>query len=160
MSQNDPECCAEGTAVVAMIIPIPMDVFSPDPDVRAVENAQYVKKMFDRAEGYLPGFKAAADMSSLYVVDPYVAQQWMGTPRGTEMGFYPTTANMNIFNGIPGQDMENMITGSGGLTGLFQVGQFSFPGGGQPTVAQSGQTAAMMIMNGINMPKKDTKEYV
>ena len=39
------------------------------------------------------------------------------------------------------------------LAPLSEVGQFSFPGGGQPTVSQSGQTAAMMIVNGVNMPK-------
>merc|ERR1719182_256622 len=111
-------------------MPIPMDVFSSDREVRKRENAQYAQQMMDRAEGYLPGFKAACDMSSLHIVDPYVAQSWMGTPKGTEMGFYPTVHNMNILWGVPMQDLKNVVTRQGGVTGFFQVGQFSFPGGG------------------------------
>ena len=48
--------------------------------------------------------------------------------------------------------------GKGFVTGADsnQVTQFSFPGGGQPTVSQSGQTAAMMILSGVNIPKTRT----
>ena len=98
-----------------------------------------------QAEGYLPGFKSSIDMSTMMIVDPYVAQQWMGTPLGTEMGYLPTLAAESFFDGIPMQNMP--------IAALYQVGQFSFPGGGQPTVSQSGQTAAMMIINGVGLAK-------
>lgn len=152
-AQEDPGCCPEGHGVVALIAPVPMDIFSPIAEVREKQNADLAEKMFDRVEGYFPGFKDALDLSTLYIVDPYVAQTWMGTPKGTEMGFYPTVHNVNILWGVPMQDLKNVVTRQGGITGFFQVGQFSFPGGGQPTVSQSGQTAAMMIANGINMPR-------
>ena len=100
--------------------------------------------MILRAEGYLPGFSSVIDRSTMMMVSPYEAQEWMGSPAGTEMGFYPNVRNLDVFGGIPQQATP--------IQGLFQVGQFSFPGGGQPTVAQSGSTAAMMIINGVNIP--------
>ena len=147
-SQTDPRCCGERAAnrgAVALVIPIPLGVWATDEAEREVQNLAFAEKMIARAEGYLPGFNASIDRSTMMLVSPYEAQAWMGSPVGTEMGYYPNVKNLNFFTGVPQQATP--------IPGLFQVGQFSFPGGGQPTVSQSGQTAAMMIVNNVNMPK-------
>jgi phytoene dehydrogenase-like protein len=150
-SQTDPECCGDRSAnrgAVALVIPIPMEVWATDPTEREAQKRALAEKMIARADGYLPGFNASVDRSTMMLVSPYEAQQWMGSPVGTEMGYYANVKNMNFFDGVPQQATP--------IEALFQVGQFSFPGGGQPTVSQSGQTAAMMILSGINIPKTDT----
>ena len=148
-SQVDPDCCGPKSVnrgAVALVLPVPMSVWATDPTEREQQKQIFAEKMIERANGYLPGFNETIDRSTLMLVSPYEAQQWMGTPGGTEMGYLPDVHAMNFAEGVPKQNTP--------IQALFQVGQFSFPGGGQPTVSQSGQTAAMMILNGVNMPKE------
>ena len=53
---------------------------------REAQKLDFAERMITRAEGYLPGFNASIDRSTMMLVSPYEAQEWMGSPVGTEMG--------------------------------------------------------------------------
>jgi len=90
--------------------------------------------LIKRAEKHLPGLSSHIEV--MEVGSPRTMEHFTLNPKGTIFGW----------DNIPGQSMMNRLPQETPIPNLFLAGAWTFPGGGQSAVLNSGVMAAQKIL--------------
>lgn len=133
----DPTAAPPGHNVVTLTGLLSFDCFKDSwGDHESYKEAKdaYARLFIERAEELLPGLSQHIEVMEVAV--PQTTWAFTGNPGGSFIG-YDATPEQSILN-RPAQETP--------VENLFLAGAWTFPGGGQSTVLQSGQMAAQKIL--------------
>lgn len=147
----DSTVAPEGRTAGSVMLAQYRDWWPLDEVARAKKRDSMKEKMLATVEKHVPGFRDALDPATIFTRDTYQWESLTGTLDGSTLGWYPNCHTQSL-KGMPSVDSP--------ISGLFMVGMFSFPGGGQQTVLMSGVIAAKAIVQGRNMPFGSRTETV